>query len=455
MARRADDLPAPVDDVVVDEAADVPEERRSTRRGRPLRSGPGPRAQARRQARRRRLRGGVLWVLAAAAVGVLVVVAGPVLLGLVDDARQEQAPAADGEAPEDVTGDAAPAPVADAGRRTVLLTTTDPTGDDAGALGAMVLGVDADADRGTVLLVPTTLAADVPGYGLLQLARAEEFGAAPLVALTLENLTGIRLDQAVTVAQQDWAAVFSRVGGFEVEVRERLVVATDDGGSEARFEPGTQFLDGPRLAELLTLRQPGEPELAMLPRIETVLEGFLAAAADGGIDAVFSDGAPMLDATDTEGLESVLRALVDLQSRDALDVRTLPVTPLGAGDDASYRLDAAGTAALVADRFPGAADGGAAEQGVRLEIRNGNGVPGIGARVAELLVPLGHRVVLTGNADTFDHPTTRVIIYDDDATVVTAAQEILEVLGTGRLEVSEVPQGITDVTVLVGQDFTG
>jgi anionic cell wall polymer biosynthesis LytR-Cps2A-Psr (LCP) family protein len=430
----------------------------SRRRGRAgsraERPAPGPRTAARRAARRTRFRRVVLTLLLGGGAVVLAVAVGPgVLDALQRDTSDVVAPATpdatdpDGSAPEEEVG-LDPAP-------TALLSTVDGPQQGARATTVVVLGVDRASGRGTILLVPTTLATDVPGFGLLQLAGAEQIGGAELVALTLSNTLGLGFDTVATVTRQDWAALFGRVGGFEVEIRERLVVTDEDGGSEVRFEPGAQFLDGPRLAELLTLRQDGEPELAGLPRVQAVLEGFLAAASDGGIDAVLEDGAPMLRSSDQDALADVLRGLVAASGDDLVDVRTLPVTPIGAGDDASYRLDEAGAAALVADRFPDATTTPAADlgRGLRLEIRNGNGVPGSGARVTEVVVPLGHQVVLTGNADRFDVEETRVIVYDDDQEVVRAAQGIVDALGVGRVELSEVPQGISDATILVGRDF--
>ena len=126
-------------------------------------------------------------------------------------------------------------------------------------------------------------------------------------------------------------------------MREAVDAAADDGAIERRFEPGAQFLDGQRLAELLTVDVPGESELAAMPRSQAVLEGFLDAAADG-LDEVFADGAPMLDTTAPDVVEEVVRGLAAARADDRVDVRTLPVEPIGAADDVVYQLDERGQA---------------------------------------------------------------------------------------------------------------
>ena len=94
-----------------------------------------------------------------------------------------------------------------------------------------------------------------------------------------------------------------------------------------------------------------------------------------------------------------------------------------------------------------------ASVGRRVQVLNGNGVPGIGQQVAEALQPGGFRLVDPGNASSFDVPRTRILVYDDSPAQVAAAQEIRELLGVGEIEVSEVPVSVVDITVIVGLDY--
>ena len=86
-------------------------------------------------------------------------------------------------------------------------------------------------------------------------------------------------------------------------------------------------------------------------------------------------------------------------------------------------------------------------------VENGVGEPGLGQDVAAVLVPLGFRVVVSQNADLFGYERTRVVANGDAA--VADARRIREALGVGRIGVSEVPSGIGDITIIVGEDFTG
>lgn len=403
----------------------------------------GRRTARRRQRRRHLLRRGALGLGVALLVAAVVWVALPLLSG----GGAEPLPG-DGQ-DTGVLGDPQP---------TAVLATYDETEGGGVADLVVVLAHDEVAGTGTVLFVPATTVADVPGHGLLQVGRAYAFGQGPLLEATLDNLLGIHLDQSVSVSRQGWASLFTRVGGFQVDLPERLVSEAPDGTRQVRFQPGPQFLDGPRLAELLTFRQPGEAELGRLPRAQRVLAGlFGALGADPDLlEAVFADGAPMLDTGAPTGApEDLVRSLAQDAAAGTLEFRTLPVSPIGSGDDSSYRPDAARVAALVADRFAASVPEAGPAAGRRLRILNGNGVPGVGQQVAQRLLPAGFRVVLTGNADSFAYDETRIVVHGDDDQHIAAAERVRALLGVGRIERSGTPQSVVDITVVVGHDFPG
>lgn len=356
----------------------------------------------------------------------------------------------------------APAPAAVDGvggedsQPTVLLATFDEQDPSRGASLIAVLGYDRPSEAGTILFIPATTLADVPGHGLLQVGRAYGFGQGPLLDATLDNLLEIDLDSTVSISRQGWAALLGRIGGLTIDVPNRLDQRLEDGSAEVRFRPGEQFLDGPRLAELLLFDQGDESELQRLPRAQLVITALLQAIADDPaiLDPVFTDGAPMLDTTaEPETIKAFLLDLARSTSEARTDVRTLPVSPIGSGEDNSYRIDRERADQLIADRLSDSVPTGRTTNGRSLQILNGNGQPGIGQDIATRLVPAGFKVVLTGNADRFDYDETRVLVYADDEATLASGRQIVDLLGVGRVELSRTPQSVVDITIVVGRDF--
>jgi NAD(P)-dependent dehydrogenase (short-subunit alcohol dehydrogenase family) len=90
---------------------------------------------------------------------------------------------------------------------------------------------------------------------------------------------------------------------------------------------------------------------------------------------------------------------------------------------------------------------------VRAFVQNGNGSPGIGEAVARDLLPQGFRIVLSGNAESFNHDTT--VITAIGADHLDDANRAKDALGVGVVRESQVPSGLADVTIVVGSDFKG
>jgi hypothetical protein len=86
---------------------------------------------------------------------------------------------------------------------------------------------------------------------------------------------------------------------------------------------------------------------------------------------------------------------------------------------------------------------------IRVEVRNGSGIPGAAADVTEYLRQAGFDVVDFGNAEEFDQPQTVVI---DRVGVPGPAREVAAVLRGVPIRSGVDTTLYLDVTVLVGRD---
>jgi polyisoprenyl-teichoic acid--peptidoglycan teichoic acid transferase len=380
-------------------------------------------------------------------VAMIVVAAGAVatavLTGLIDRAFELVAPDAPISAEAEVIGDRQPS---------LVLVTHEEGDPSGGASRVIVLAYDRETEQGSIVLVPTAILADVPGYGSFQLREAFAFGGAPLLDISLANLLGVEFDGAASLSVAGWSELLDRVGGYAVAVRSRLV---DPAGDTTRFEAGEQFLDGPRLGEYLTFRGETESELETLPRVQDVLLGLLDRIAEDPevLDAVFADGAPMVETTETELLRTLLGQLASARAEGQVTTLTLPVATLGSGREDSYRLDTARAESLVNDQLAASRPTEGAGVGRGVQILNGNGAEAIGQQVAERLSGGGYRIVLTGNADSFAYDDTLIVVYDDTPEQLAVAEDLRERLGVGEIQRSATPQSVVDVTIVVGADF--
>ncbi|MEA2520650.1 MAG: polyisoprenyl-teichoic acid--peptidoglycan teichoic acid transferase, partial [Actinomycetota bacterium] len=142
---------------------------------------------------------------------------------------------------------------------------------------------------------------------------------------------------------------------------------------------------------------------------------------------------------DTDDASAVAHALTEARGGRTV---VLPVTDVGG------LVEAPDFAAI--DVLAGTLLGSEAPP-IPVIVQNGNGVPGVGAKVAARLIPAGFRVVLSANAPTFTVQRTSVTALGPDAT--GAAKRVRHVLGVGVVTVSSVPSGVGEVKIVIGKDF--
>lgn len=87
-----------------------------------------------------------------------------------------------------------------------------------------------------------------------------------------------------------------------------------------------------------------------------------------------------------------------------------------------------------------------------VEILNGSGNPSLTQVVKDKLASAGYNVVMAGNADKSDYPTTQIIVQVDNDQVKAMAANIKDVMGIGDISIGAVPRSDIEVTVIIGAD---
>lgn len=357
-------------------------------------------------------------------VGLVVALAAVTVVAAVRLADRSDTPAGSPATPE-------PAQVDETS--TALIGSVDPDGT---ASLLFLVGEDAEG-KPSLLLVPVGTQVEVPSLGPRPLrevpVEAGESGG--LLPLSVANALGIRNGDATMVPTLELSAILAAVPAVDVRLREPVTLDVPDG--KTSFPAGDQTISGQDAGRLLLLPGDGS-ELDDLVTAQAVIEGLLAAMS---ADTDVADG--MVAAAPG------LRPFVDAASGD-VHVETLPVEPIGSGDDERFRLRDDDIPATLDRVFPGAVlvpDG----DRPRVELRNGAGLVGVTAGVAEALMPLGIEVTLTGNIPGFGVANTSVAYHRDENR--DAAQEISDILGGAPVGHANPELGSVDVTVVIGADI--
>ncbi len=312
----------------------------------------------------------------------------------------------------------------------------------------MLLALNHSTERAAVVYLPAHTAVEIPGRGLLAVSDAFLSGGARLLALSAENLLGVPLDDHVEVSAHSAHKLFTSLGPLQVDVPEEVRSAGNAG--ELLFSPGPQRLDARWLSRLLFTSGGGRDDIELGPRHLAVWKSVLRrfGSAGGRMRPSMFEGA--LSRAQASNQIRLLRGIAAV-GRDQLTLASVPVSQLSAGDEELYSLDSEALTGLL-ERALGAPD--LEDDEVLVQVLNGNGVPGVGAEAAGRLVGEGYRIALSGNAPRLDYRRTLIVAYDRSTRGWRSATRARKLLGTGEVQVASQPQGIVDLTIVVGKDFS-
>lgn len=322
-----------------------------------------------------------------------------------------------------------------------------------------LFAMDRTGGKPVVLFVPVGTFGQIPGQGFEAIGKALTFGRPTLQQTTVENVLGIVIDRTVIFDDVSAGRVIDALGGIDVEVTERLLEPDERGRKVPVFTLGRQHMDAAAAITYATYRGEDETELQRFGRAQKVWEGMFAAAGPGGRllrDAVTRIEAPATDREDVVAFADLLARIAAAPGRER-SFQILPVVSVGAGGPGeTYRVDDGPLGSLIAREFAGSlpSPGLAVNERPRVEIRNGNGRPELGEQVASILVPAGMKIEVTGNARSFDFPSTRIVVYGDDEASLSLGRRVRELLGIGEVEIGRRGQTVVDVTIVVGKDFS-
>lgn len=321
-----------------------------------------------------------------------------------------------------------------------------------GAIWMTLLSLEAESGKGSVVYIPPHTAAEVPGRGLQGVGDAYGSGGVPLLLVSVENLLGVKIDRYLELSDKDALVFFENLERMTVDVPAEVRVPAGQDQARLIFVEGPQELSPSLLVQLLYIVGIDGDDIELGSRHLAFWDELLNTYSDGtALASAVKDAGAALGESDAspEELGAFLATLADLPSED-LTITVLPVRPVSAGDSELYATDGDELAAFVEDTI---GIDQKRPQEIRVQVLNGNGVPGIGQDVADLLVGEGFRVILSGNARRLNYQKTLVVAYDSSEEGVALAERARELLGVGEVQVSAQQQGIVDLTIVVGKDF--
>ena len=353
-----------------------------------------------------------------------------------------------------------PAEFLEEGKKTAnyLLALTRQVGGGTELSTLVLVSYDSRDGKASLIYFPSDLRVQVPGAGEDTLSNLVEIddGRAGMTLIAVSNLLGVEIDRYVMGSDRDLRIILGKLKpDYEVKVLSKASFKDDSLDASVDLEPGRQELTGSTLASYLAYAPPGK-ELDLIKRQKSFAVEFLDMSRQGGvydtIPAFTRKYASLLDTSASDRqLAGLWQTLANIDG-SKLEQATVPVKEMRIEKTVMHLLD---RPKLEAFKKKYLKSDTVIESRLRVDILNGNGVPGIGQVVASMLDPGKFQVVNNANADNFEHPDTVILVYDTGKEMISAAEQVKNALGVGRIEPRPPGQDVVDITIVVGKDYTG
>ncbi|WP_431897330.1 LCP family protein [Nonomuraea sp. bgisy101] len=144
----------------------------------------------------------------------------------------------------------------------------------------MLLHIPDGGDRPTLVSLPRDSAVSIPGQGRNKLNAAFAIGGPQLLTRTVENVTGIRIDNYMEVGFAGFVGIVDAVGGVEICVKN----AINDPKAGLKLKKGCQEMDGGTALGYVRTRKGGAlPDFERTKRQRQFLSAVVKKAASPGV----------------------------------------------------------------------------------------------------------------------------------------------------------------------------
>lgn len=314
---------------------------------------------------------------------------------------------------------------------------------------------DSKTGAGGIVYFPADLLINVPGLGMDQLENLVELNESriTMTLVAIQNLMGVEIDRYVLGSDRDIRSLLGQVSEtWSIEVASKTEYKDSSLDESVNLAAGRRDVSPGVAASYLTYIEPGR-EIDLCKRQEAFARTFLRRSGGryGTIPEITARSASLFDtdAADKE-ISGMWQTFATLGGK--LESGVLPVKEFKHENTVVHRVDQAALPAFV-KKYVKTGSTGLAAKRYKVEILNGNGVPGIGETVAARLDMRMFQVANSANADNFEHPDTVILVYENEPDTVHAAELVKNVLEVGRIEFRPRTQDISDITVIVGKDY--
>jgi len=326
-------------------------------------------------------------------------------------------------------------------------------------------------DKLISLCIPPRTLMDIPTIGAAMINRSVSEGGMDLLDLSLENNLGMDIEVDYHMLFDVYNTV-NELGGIVIELEEGVTVKNYDNGSTFDLEKGENLIDGAEALNFLKYfsgMEEGVP-VESITNQKLVIDAIIKKVVGESEEELSTNINLINDYMDTNlSMEECLKIFstfsgVEQSSNKVYSLEVSSTELEGEGivyvpQNISELSDIFSKDEVVT---PDEETGDFTET-VKITILNGaydsSGAIGLASSASETFGNLKfddgsnkYSVVDIGNSDNI-YDETRILVYSPDANKLAAADEILQVLGVGSINMRENEVIESDIIIIIGKDY--
>lgn len=332
----------------------------------------------------------------------------------------------------------------------------------------MLVRVDPEKKTSTIVSIPRDTKVNIEGYGSQKINAAAAHGGVPLVISTVSDFAGVPISHYMEVDFNGFQSMVDTLGGVVVDVP---VPISDPQAGPDKLKPGEQLLNGSQALTFCRSRAFPTGDFARVEHQQLFLKALartiLAVRDPLKLSSLVGDVAGVVKTDLTVGdMYSIAKSMGGMNLDEDLETVTVPATTKTIGGVSYVIADDEGWQAMIKrieDGLPADPEKAAALEAastaepasepssISVTVRNGAGIEGVATDAATKLTAVGYKIAETGNANQFVYDET-LVVYNEGGEA--DAEAVVETLGMGKAVPSRGMYTFTgDILVVVGKDW--
>ncbi len=322
------------------------------------------------------------------------------------------------------------------------------------------------------LCIPPKTLMDIPTIGVELIGRSVNEGGMDLLDLSLENNLGMDMEVDYHILFDVYNTV-NKLGGIVLELEDSVTVKNYDDGSNFNLEKGENLIDGAEALSFLKYFSGLEEDVPVenITNQKLVIDAIIKKAVGESDEDLSTNLNLIKDYMDTNlSMEESLKIFSTFSSIEQASnqVYSLEVssTPDPEGESIFYiPQDISELSEIFSKEGVGkpTEETGDFNETVKITVLNGAydspEAFGLATDTSEIFRNLKfddgrnkYDVTDIGNSDNI-YDNTQILVYSPDANKLAAADEIIQVLGTGSINMRENEAINSDIIIILGKDY--